>query len=132
MWSTLKANRRPPYRTARYYHNQSSLVFPDACALPLAAKEIRDIRLLLGYSQTRLAATIGIGQISTISDWEQGIVRPSAPMLAVLSKLIRTRTQRQPQVMRTPGTGVWERGEPRLDAAAQWGRGDRIGVRPRA
>jgi len=93
----------------------------------LTAKEVRDVRLLLGYSQARLAQVMDVRQISTISDWEQGITRPSPAMEARLRKALRSRWWRTP--MRRSGNGTWREGRPRLDAAAQWGRGERVGVR---
>jgi transcriptional regulator with XRE-family HTH domain len=100
--------------------------YPDACHLPLAAKEVRDARLLLGYSQTRLAQVMGVRQISTISDWEQGITRPSPAMEVKLRAALRSRMWRTP--MRRSGDGTWLAGKPRRDAAAQYGRGPRIGT----
>lgn len=93
----------------------------------MTGKEARDIRLLLGYSQARLAKVLGVRQISTISDWEQGVVKPSRTMqMALLAAL----GLKERQIVRVPGDGAWERGKPRRDAADQWGRGERIGVRP--
>jgi transcriptional regulator with XRE-family HTH domain len=115
------------YHTAS---SQNSLDFPDSCRLPLTAKEVRDVRILLGYSQALLARALGVRQVSTISDWEQGISRPSPAMQAALRIAWRARIANKP--LRETGDGTWEHGQPRRDAAAQWGRGERIGARPLA
>src|SRR5215467_8418077 len=126
MWSTLA---RSPKRWPHAPHTSSppSQDFPDACRLPMTAKEVRDIRVLLGYSQSRMAQSIGVRQISTISDWEQGSVHPSRAMQTALLRALDWQTR---QIVRVPGDGTWERGIPRRDAAAQWGRGERVGARP--
>ena len=107
--------------------NSNFQTCPDRCELPLAPKEIRDIRLLNGMSQARMAAALGVHQISTISDWENGVARPSADMERRIVRLVSKRWG-FPLPIRKPGDGRWEGGAPRRDAADQWGRGPRIGV----
>jgi len=51
---------------------------------------LRKYRLLMGYEQTEVAFLLGLKSHARISEWEQGISKPSLDNLLQLSIIYRT------------------------------------------
>lgn len=56
----------------------------------ITPNRLRKYRLLMGYDQTEVAFLLGLKSHARISEWEQGIARPSLKNLIQLSIIYRT------------------------------------------
>jgi len=63
---------------------------PPIDGIAIGAK-IRELRKRQGMTQTELAAELGVNQ-TAVSDYEKGVVRIHAAMLAALAKTLRSST----------------------------------------